>query len=150
MTVDFSFKRAPTYRLATIRWKGPWSDAKIHAQFRRILKWAKREGVKTGRWVFTEPADRTWEVGLEVKGPKRGGRGIRLKALPASRVATVEFDPHVVSPRVIYHGLNDWLRWRKKEREVKSVGMYREVYSGDPWSDRRAASHVRIEIVVRP
>jgi hypothetical protein len=150
MTVDFRFQRAPTYRLATIRWKGPWSDAKIHAQFRKIVGWAKKEGLRTGRWVFTEPAERTWEVGLEVTAAKHAGRGIRLKTLPAARVATSEFDPDVVAARVVYHGLSDWLRWRKKEREIASVGMYREVYRGDPWTDRRAASHVRIEIVVRP
>jgi DNA gyrase inhibitor GyrI len=150
MTVDFAFKRAPAYRIASIKWKGPWSDAKIHGQFVKVQKWAKAAGLKTGHWVFMEPASRQWEVGIEVKGPAKPRGGIRLRTLPASRVASVTFDPEVVSPAVIYHGVNDWLRWRRKDKKVRSVGAYREVYEGDPWKDAKAAARVNIQVVVRP
>jgi hypothetical protein len=50
---------------------------------------------------------------------------------------------------VVYHGVTDWLRWRRKEKEIKGVGAYREVYQGNPWSDRKAWSHTEIQVVVR-
>jgi DNA gyrase inhibitor GyrI len=150
MTVEFGMKRAPRYRIAAIRWKGPWSDAKIHAQFLRIAKWAKAEGLKTGHWIFMEPAARTWEVAIELKGKiPRVHRGLRLRTLKATKVAHVVFDPQVVSPAVVYHGLTDWLRWRKKDKTIRSVGSYREVYESDPWKDARASARTNVQITVR-
>lgn len=149
MTVDFAFRKAPKYRIASIAWKGPWDEKRIRAKFGQIAAWAKKKGVRTGKWVFREGGERKWEVGIEVKGPVKAGAGIRLRTLRASKVASVVFDPDVVSPRVIYHGLNDWLRWRRKDGEIKSVGGSREIYSGDPWSDKRAWAHTEVQFVVR-
>ncbi|HTT15644.1 MAG TPA: GyrI-like domain-containing protein [Thermoplasmata archaeon] len=150
MTVTFTLKRAPNYRIASIRWKGPWSDGKIHAQFLKVAHWANDHRLRTGKWIFLEPADRTWEVGLEVKGPAKSGGGIRVRTLPACRVASVVYDPSVVSPEVVYHALNDWTRARRKDRTIRSVGPSREVYDGDPWTDRKAAAHVDTQYTVRP
>ncbi len=110
MVVDFQIARSPGYRVAAVRWKGPWSDARIHRQFLSVLAWARREGLRTGAWVFREPAERTWEVAIEVRGKARSEGTIRIRTYPASEVARVVFDPDVVSPRVIHHGLADWLR----------------------------------------
>ncbi|HTT72864.1 MAG TPA: GyrI-like domain-containing protein [Thermoplasmata archaeon] len=148
MTVDFAFKRAPAYRIASIRWTGPWSDAKIHAQFRRVVAWTRQHGLRTGKWIFLEPADRTWEVGLEIRGAARSEGGVRVRTLPATRVASVVFDPEVVSSAVVYHGLMDWLRWRRKDGKVRSVLGHREVYGADPWS--KAGGSVDVQFAVRP
>jgi hypothetical protein len=64
-------------------------------------------------------------------------------------VASVVYDPKVIEPRVVYHGLTDWLRWRRKEGEIRSVGDYREVYTADPWTDAKAYAHTEVQIVVR-
>jgi hypothetical protein len=150
MTVDFAFKRAPRYRVATMTWKGPWSDAKIHRHFLQIASWAKTNHLRTGKWIFLEPGDRKWEVGIEVRGPARPGDGIRMRTFPAARVASVTYDPDVVSPEVIWHGVTDWLRWRKKEKKIRSVGGYREIYDGDPWRDKKVYAHTTVQVVVRP
>ena len=151
MTVEFEFKKSPAYRVAYVSWKGPWSDAKIHAQFRKVEKWAKDHGYPTGRWIFREPGERTWETGIEVRGASvHSHPPIRLKTLAAGRVARVVFDPKVVSPEVVYHGLNDWLRWRKKDGKIRSVVSYREVYLGDPWADPKALAKTEVQLVVRP
>jgi len=149
MTVDFSIRRTPAYRVAALRWKGPWSDARIHRQFLRVAAWAKQQGLRTGRWVFLEPAARTWEVAIEVRGRARPGGGIRLRSIPAGHAASVTFDPKVVAPAVVYHGLTDWLRWRRKDRTIRSAGAYREVYVGDPWKDPRAYARTEVQVVVR-
>jgi effector-binding domain-containing protein len=72
-----------------------------------------------------------------------------MKTLPSSTVATVTFDPDKVSPRVIYHGLVDWLRQREKAGEYKEAGPYREVYLGDPWSSKRAWAHTQVQVPVK-
>lgn len=149
MSVDFRFRKAPKYRVAAVRWKGPWSEAKIRGNFRRLAQWARDHGWRTGAWLFREPGEREWEVLVEVGPAARSEGPIRVRTLAATRVASVVFDPNVVEPRVIYHGLNDWLRWRRKEGEVRRVGSFREVYAGDPWKDARAWARTEVQVEVR-
>jgi effector-binding domain-containing protein len=148
-TIDFEFARAPAYRVASIAWTGPWNEKRIQAQFERVEAWAKRAGLRTGRWIFREPGSRRWEASVEVKGAARSAAPVRIKTLPAARVARVVFDPDVVSPRVVYHGLSDWLRWRKREKEIRSVVSTREVYAGNPWREAKAWARTEVQFVVR-
>ena len=149
MTVDFRIRKAPSYRVASQRWKGPWSESRIHAEFRKVQAWAKAQGLRTGVWVFREPAERTWEVMVEVRGSARTSGPYRLRKVAASRVASVVFDPNVVAPRVVYHGISDWLRWRRKDGTIHRIGSYREVYSGDPWTNPKAWARTEIQVEVR-
>jgi effector-binding domain-containing protein len=149
MTVDFSFAKAPELRVASIAWTGPWNEQRIRSQFRRIEAWAKARGVRTGRWIFSEPGDRRWIAAIEIRGRAKSEAPIRLRTLPAAQVARVVFDPDVVSPRVIYHGLSDWLRWRRKDREIRSVVSSRELYSADPWRSAAAWKRTEVQFVVR-
>jgi effector-binding domain-containing protein len=149
MPVDFAWGRSPSLKVAAIAWKGPWNERKIRSQFERLERWAKERRLRTGRWIFREPGERRWEVAIELRGRARGADGVRTKTLPAATLARVIFDPEVVSPRVVYHGLSDWLRWRRKDKEIRSVVSTREVYSGNPWTDARAWAHTEVQFLVR-
>ena len=149
MAVDFELQRAPAYRVATLRWKGPWSDVGVHRKFLEVAAWARRHGLRTGRWIFREPAERSFEVAIEILGKAKSDRSIRIRTFRASAVARVVFDPKVIEPRVVYHGLADWLRWRRKEGAIRSVGDYREVYVGDPWADPKAYARTEVQYTVR-
>ena len=149
MTVDFAWAKSPSLRVAAIAWKGPWNERKIRSQFERLARWAKERGVRTGRWVFREPGERSWEVAIELKGRVRGSGPVRTKTLPAATVAHVVFDPEKVSARLVYHGLSDWLRWRRKAKEIRSVVSNREIYSGNPWTDPKAWSRTEVQFLVR-
>ena len=149
MTVDFVLKKVPKVRVASIRWTGPYNERKIRERFHEVDRWVRARGLTPGRWLFREPGSRTWETGIEVRGPVRSEGKVRVRTLPASTVASVVFDPDLVSPRVVYHGLSDWLRWQRKEKKVKSVLSTREVYEGDPWTDKRAWSRTEVQFVVR-
>ena len=149
MVVDFKIKHAPAYRVASLAWKGPWNERRIRAQFGRVVRWARKSGLRTGKWIFCEPGTRAWEVSVEVHGSARSEGPIRVRTIRASSVASVVFDPKVVSPSVVYHGVNDWLRWRKRDKTIRSVGGYREVYDGDPWRDPRSWARTEIQVVVR-
>ena len=149
MAVDFRFRTAPMYRTISIRWEGAWSDAKIRGNFRRLERWATTQGLSGRLWIFRERGEGRWEVLLSISRRVRPPAPIQFRALPASKVASVTFDPDEVSPRVIYHGLNDWLRWRKKDKTIRAVGAYREVYTDDPWRNARAWAHTEIQAEVR-
>ena len=149
MVVDFEFRKSPSLRLATVSWKGTWNEKRIRSEFEGLEKWARTEGHRTGKWVFMEPGNKQWRVGIEVRGKAKGKGRIRLQTLPASRIACVNFDPEQVSPRIVYHGLNDWLRWRKKDGDIKRVGAYREVYDGNPWKDAKAWGNTCVQVSVR-
>jgi DNA gyrase inhibitor GyrI len=149
VVVDFKIKHAPSYRVASIAWKGPWNERRIRSEFDRITAWARKSGVRTGKWIFREPGSRAWEVSIEIRGAARSEGPIRVRTLPAVSVASVVFDPNVVSPAVVYHGVTDWLRWRKRDKTIRSVGSYREVYDGDPWRDPKAWAHTDVQVVVR-
>jgi len=149
MTVDFVLKKTPSLRIATIRWKGPYDERQIQKRFEEVEKWARARGLRTGRWIFREPDSRIWDTGIEVRGKARSEGRVKVRTLPAGTVASVRFDPDVVSPRVVYHGLSDWLRWRRKEKEIRSVVSYRELYEGNPWKDKRAWARTEVQFVVR-
>lgn len=150
VVVTFEFKKAPAYRVVFRSWTGAWSDRRIRSEFERIERWATRNKIRTGRWIFREPAKRSWEACIEVRGQVRVEAPFRLKTLAPTRVARVVFDPGVVSPAVVYHGLSDWLRWRRKDGQVRSVGASREVYLGNPWTDRGVERRTDVQFVVRP
>jgi DNA gyrase inhibitor GyrI len=149
MTVDFAFGKAPKYRVATLAAKGRWSENIGRPEFAKLLAWARANHLKTGKWIFRETAAGAFTACLEIRGTAKPTGGIRLRTFPASAVARVTFDPDEVSPRVVYHGLNDWLRWRKKDGEVKAVRSSREVYEDDPWTSKSAWRHATVEFLVR-
>jgi effector-binding domain-containing protein len=149
MTVDFSFKRAPKYRLATLTRKGNWDEKKLRGQFQTLARWAKMNHLRTGRWLFFEPDGKTFLAAIEIKGKAKGSGSIRLRTVPASTVASVTFNPDEVSPRVVYHGVTDWLRSQKKDKEIKKVLSYREVYTGDPWSGPKVWAKTEVQVVVK-
>jgi effector-binding domain-containing protein len=149
MVVDFKLKKAPSYRVATVAWKGPWSERRIRSEFDRIAKWARSSGHRTGKWVFREPGTRSWEVGIELRGTSSGPSPFRLKTYPSTAVVSIVFDPNVISPSVAYHAVNDWLKWRKRDKTIRACGDYREIYAGDPWRDPKVWARTEIQVVVR-
>jgi DNA gyrase inhibitor GyrI len=159
MTVDFEMRKAPEYRVATRTLTGAWpGDKALRAEFEKVQAWAKEKGLRTGKWFFREFGDDEtpnakwrWELGVEIRGTRsiRGGKGVVMKTLPSSSVATVTFDPDKVSPRVIYHGLADWLRHREKAGEYKEAGPYREVYLANPWTSKQAWAHAQVQVPVK-
>lgn len=149
MVVEFVLGKAPSYRVASIVRVGPWKEDNLRAEFRELGKWAEKNGLRAGSWIFYERDHNRWEACLEISGTaKREGR-IRVKTLPGASVARCRFNPDEVAPNVIYHGLNDWTKWRKKDGKIKGVTSVREVYSGDPWTDPKAWANCEVQFVVR-
>ena len=159
MYVDFKIKKFSGCRAASVTYVGPYRDGgdMMRYEFNQIVKWARKKGVRTGRWFFADldgpevpDKKRRWEAAIEVKGAKAEAQGgIRFRDFPDQLVASVTFDPEKVSPRVIYYGLEGWLDERRKDREYKSAGLPREVYKGDPWKSARAWANVEVQVPVK-
>ncbi len=154
MTVDFAVKRVSGCTVASLSRVGPWKEDNLREEFNRLVRWARKRRVRTGRWFFYEhdgpgAGRRRWEACLEIKGKTEPEGRIRVKKLPAETVAHIVFDPKLVSARVIYHGLSDWIRWRLRYREFKGTGATREVYDGNPWTDRHAWAKADVQVIIR-
>ena len=149
MTVDFGLKKAPRMNVASIVRIGSWKPDNLRTEFRELTRWAERRRIRTGRWIFIERDPHRWEACLEIARPAAPDGRIRLRNLPASPVAYVVFDPDQVSSRIVYHGLNDWVRWRKREGQIRHVGPVREVYSADPWSNPEAWKRCEVQFLLR-
>ncbi len=149
MTVDFGYAKCPTTRVAFHAWSGAYSERTIRTRFEQLHRAVVRAGGRPGRWIFREPGERRWEVEVEVTGKVTPAKGLRIKTVRPCTVARVAFDPDSVSPRVVYHGLSDWLRWQRRQKEIRAVGDYREVYRGNPWTDAKAWANTEIQVVVR-
>jgi hypothetical protein len=151
LVTDFALKKSPGYRVASIVRIGQWKEDNLRPEFRELVRWARKNGLRTGQWIFLDarPDHRRWEACLEIQGSARSEGRIRIKTLPATWVARVTFDPTVVSSRLVYHGLNDWTRWRRKYKEIRSVTAVRELYNGDPWRNKKAWTNCVVEFLVR-
>src|SRR2546426_12802198 len=142
MLVDFTIKKFSGCRVASITYVGPYREGgdMMREEFNQIVKWARENRVRTGRWFFamldeSEVPDkkRRWEAAIEVKGAKGEAEGgIRFRKLPDQLVASVTFDPDKVSPRVIYYGLMAWLAQLRKDRAYKSAATTGVVHTRDP------------------
>src|SRR5438552_18863782 len=121
MLVDFKGKKFAGCRVASITYVGAYRGGgnMMREEFNQIVKWARKKGVRTGRWFFADldgpevpDKKRRWEAAVEVKGAKaRAQGGIRVREFPDQLVASVTFDPEKVSPRVIYYALAGRLEW---------------------------------------
>jgi effector-binding domain-containing protein len=149
VVVDFAFKNTPSYRVASIVRVGPWKEDNLRTEFGELVRWANRQRVPTGKWIFFERSRNRWEACLEIRGTARAEGRIRMKTLPSARAAAVVFDPDRVSSRIVYHGLIDWTRSERRTGRIREVTEIREVYPGDPWKDKRAWSRCEVQFLVR-
>jgi hypothetical protein len=149
MVVDFEIGKASGFRAATVAWKAPWNEKRIRKEFDAIDRWLKSRKAKTGRWYFIEKGSDRFRVAIEVRSKVDGTARIRIRKFAPTAVVRVAFDPDELSPRIVYHGLNDFLRWRRKDKTIRSVGDYREVYDGNPWTDPKVWAGMRVEALVR-
>ena len=149
MTVDFEKGKVPAMKAATVGWTGNWDEKRIRKELEGLADWANDRGVRTGRWILTWKGPKQFRAAIELSGPARGSGRVRVRSYPATSVVSVTFNPDELSPRVVYHGLADHLRWQKRQKEVTAIGETREVYRGNPWKDKGAWARTRVETIVR-
>ncbi len=153
MFVDFKVKRAPAHTVASIKRIGSWKSDMWRKELSQLEKWARKEKLRTGKYFLYELGGsgnrRRWETCIEIKGKARSHGKVKVKKLPAETVVSVRFNPDKVSPRLVYHGLSDWVKWRLKDKTFKKIGNSREVYSGNPWRKPRAWARAEVQILVK-
>ena len=147
--VEIRRRTVPAVRVGVIVRFGPWRPENLRSEFRELTRWARRRGLRTGRWIFGEPAPDRWEACLEVRGAARSEGRIRVRTLPGARAWSVPFDPDRVASRVVYHALAGWVREHGAPSSRQRPAGIREVYPGDPWGDRTAWSRCEVQFLER-
>jgi hypothetical protein len=140
---------------------GPYTgEDMLRSEFDYLSKWLDKNHLRSGRWLRIEldkyevgaPSNirRRWWACIQFGGKLRSkpSSDVEVKVIPAAYVASVTFDPNVVSDRLIYHGLECWLDWRTKFGEYEEAGPTREVYTGNPWTDKKAKKHIELQVPI--
>jgi DNA gyrase inhibitor GyrI len=154
MKTDFRLKVAPSYRVAYITHYGPYVGQNMwRSEFNQLAKWAKREKLRTGKWIMyfidewgKKPEKERRSVAcLEIKGRAAPEGKIRIMKIPRQRVVSAIFDPDKVSAEVIYYALEGWLESSKYKQAARS----RELYDGSPWTNRRAWANCEVQVPLK-
>lgn len=154
MKVDFKLKVAPSYKVAYMIRIGGYSGSNMwRAEFSHLSKWAKKRGIRTGRWIMyfidewgKKPnSKRRSAACLEIKGKAKQEGKVGIMKLPKQRVVSVVFNPDKVSDSVVYHGIEGWLQYRP----FKESGPAREVYTGNPWTNARAWANCEVQVPIK-
>ena len=156
LVVDIRVKKEPSYTVAYLTHVGPYTgEDMLRPEFEELVKWAKKRKLRTGKWFFYEldgpetPAKkRRWEACLEINRKVKTGGRFSVKKLPAQTVIYVRFNPDEVSPSLVYHGIQGWLEWRKKEGTYEDAGTWREVYLDSPWTNEKAWARTEVQAPV--
>jgi len=154
MTVDIKVKQSPSCTVASLIHYGPHGPNMFRTEFNQLVKWAKKNKLRTGKWIMRwidEPGNKPTsrvrsEACLEIKGNARVEGKIRIKTFPKHIVVSVAFDPAKVSPRLVYSGIYGWLRYSEYEA---TDSPSREVYVGNPWTNARAWANAEIQVPAR-
>lgn len=154
MVVQARLKNAPSYSVASLMHVGPYRPDMLRAEFSRLMSWAKKRKLRTGKWFayfHDEPGGRRpaskfrSEACLEIRGRAKPEGKIRIKKLPKQRVASVVFNPNQISPDLIYGGLYGWVQYSG----LRNAGPPREIYTSDPWKNARAWANVEVQMPVK-
>jgi len=145
--------------VASIKRVGSWrDDTSWRSDLDELERWVRKRKLRTGKCflyeldglgAFKPESKHHWETCLEVKGKARSEGMVKVRDLSAETVASIQFNPDKVSPRVVYHALRDWLRWRLRDKTFKRTGAVREVYSGNPWKKTRAWVKAEVQVLVK-
>lgn len=133
---------------------GSYDRNMLRSEFSQLVKWADKRRLRTGKWMLyflDEPGGRRpmnklrSEACLQIKGRAKSEGKIKVKELPAQKVASVTFNPDKVSPRLVYSGIYGWLKYAGFKDTVQG----REVYIGNPWRNPRAWANTEVQVPVK-
>jgi DNA gyrase inhibitor GyrI len=154
MVVDIKVKQVPSYAVASLIHYGPHGPNMFRAEFDHLVRWAKRNKLRTGKWIMRwldepegKPASKIRsEACLEIKGKARIEGKIKIKKFPKHTVASVVFDPEKISPRLVYSGIYGWLRYSDFQATRSPA---REVYTQNPWANSHAWANAEVQVPVK-
>ena len=154
MVVDIKVKQVPGCTVASLIHFGPHGPNLFRAEFDHLVKWAKKNKLRTGKWIMRwldEPEGKLAskvrsEACLEIKGKARLEGKIKIKKLSKHTVASVVFNPEKVSSRLVYSGIYGWLRYSDFQATRSPA---REVYAANPWTNSRAWANAEVQVPIK-
>ena len=100
MVVDIRVKQVASYTVASLIHYGPHSPNMFRTEFNQLVKWARKNKLRTGKWIMRwldEPGKKPSseirsEACLEIKGKAKMEGKIMIKKFPKHTVLSVIFD----------------------------------------------------------
>lgn len=123
--------------LAYIEHQGPYDKVPWDKYMERLYGWAKEQKVMPGFYPMaiyysdpasTRPEECRSEIGIPFKGEGKEQAGIKIKKLPAMKVATISHKGPGSEFKNTYAKLNEW----KAEKGYDCVGPSMEIYTKKP------------------
>jgi DNA gyrase inhibitor GyrI len=154
MRVDFKVKVAPSYNVAYILHRGPYTGQNMwKSEFNQLVKWARKHKLRTGKWIMyfldkwdIKPEKERRSVAcLEIRGKAKSEGKIQTMKIPSQRVVSVTFDPNKISPDLVYYGIEAWLQYCPYKQAARS----REVYNDNPWTNPRAYANCEVQVPLK-
>lgn len=152
--MDYSLRTVPACKVACIIRRGPYTGQNMwRHEFNQLTKWAKKHKVRTGKWIMgfidewkKVPDKRRRSMAcIEIKGKAKAEGRIQVMTIPRQKVVSVTFDPDKISAGIIYDALESWLQYKPYRQAARS----REVYSGDPWTNKRAWANCEVQVPLK-
>jgi DNA gyrase inhibitor GyrI len=153
LVVDIKVRKEPSYTVAYLTHVGRHTgENMLRQEFEDLVRWATKRKLRTGKWFFyeldgPETAEKTrrWEACVEINRKVKTGGRFGVKKLPAQTMACVRFNPDEVSANLVYHGIQGWLEWRKKNGGYEDGGTWRETYPDNPWTNAKAWARTEVQ-----
>lgn len=155
MKVDFQVKITPSYRVGyIIRYGGYAEQNTWRSEIMQLERWARKNRLRTGKrimyfidkWGEVPQNKRRSVAAVEIAGKARPEGKIQIMKLPKQRVVSVTFDPDHVSEELVYLGLEGWLG---ESKTYTQTSRSRELYNGNPWTDRKAWANCEVQVPIR-
>jgi effector-binding domain-containing protein len=154
MKVGLKVKVDPGYNVAYMIHYGPYTGQNMwRSEFNQLVKWTKKRKLRTGKWImyfidkWSEKSQkkRRSVAAIEIKGKAKPDGKIQIMRIPRQKVVSVMFDPDKVSEELVYHGLDSWL----ESSSYKQAARSRELYDGNPWTNRRAWANCEVQVPLK-
>jgi effector-binding domain-containing protein len=154
LKVDFKVKFAPSYKVGyIIRYGGYAKRDTWRAEIAQLERWARKSKLRSGKrimyfidkWGEKPQNQRRSVAAVEIKGKAKPEGKIQIMKIPRQRVVSVTFDPDHVSADIVYYGIEGWL----ESSQYAQTGRSRELYDGNPWSDREAWANCEVQVPIK-
>ena len=155
MKVDFKVKVAPSYRVAyIIRYGGYAKQNTWRAEIGQLEKWVRKNRVRSGKrimyfidkWGEVPQNKRRSVAAVEISGKAKPEGKVEIMKIPKQKVVSVTFNPEQFSADLVYFGIEGWL---EESKEYTQAGRSRELYNGNPWTDKKAWANCEVQVPIK-
>ncbi len=132
-TAQIKIEKKKPVKLAYIEHVGAYDSIPFEEYLERLFEWAKENRVRPGFYpmgLFFEPPCSAppeklrSQIGIQIYGEAKPGKGIQIKEMPEMDVATISHRGPSSDYPVTYENLSDWIDGHGYERSGPPMEIY--------------------------